>query len=415
MFGRKKKKQETAINEPVQLPLDNTTAATSYASTAVSYTAGMLPNTNGNSVYYTTTDGSTYTAVSASGSGTYLMANNAGTGLTWVNPRMAGSNWVGSTSGGTYGPTTVTWTDVSHGILNVLNLNTFSNFKLDFIGVGYFSNSAVSSDSIIKPLDYSLSHKNYICFVEQDFTDLALSVNTVSMLQNNKKRYGILAYDIKLNRLELTSVMPEEETIANLENLLDDQMNIKQDKTEFLSSLYGRRIPFVNCTVTSLSSSYYQPPVVSSADFPEKSANFSLELEHSEEIGLMPFVHLSNLVFNNLLPPTKAEVAECLKQLNAEVLLTNKSQLPAVQSTFSPEYGYLTLKHPAVVKKHLREPIDYTKEGLEELLTKICVEASNPKPFVQELLNSMSLDQRILNIEDRAVVVIKSLIEQNID
>lgn len=398
MFGRKKKKEKEAdIPESINLPI---TSTTSYTIPSVATGATWVDATSGN--LYVNAPGAHPVTIGVTSTAGSTLTWNGTNGPVWTtNPQVYGP---GSTAGTNY------WTSYNTADAFLpINLNSFDKTTLTFQGKSFFKPGTVSITSLFKSCTYNLVGKNYYCFIEQDFTDLSLQVNQVSVLQEKKKRYGILAYDVDLNRLELASILPEDEPKANLEEILDDSLNIKEDKTTYLSSLYGRLVPFVNCKVSNIV--HNTPP-----QLPGKNAvDLSVDLEHSETSGIIPFMHLTNLTFGNLLPASKAEVLEALQKLDTEVICFSKHDFPDVQKAYTPEYGYLTLKHPSVVKQHLRDAISYTKEGLEELLTKICVDGSNPKPFVQELLNCMSLDQRILNIEDRAVVTIKHMIEQNID
>lgn len=414
MFGKAKKSKSSkeqlsqSLEEPIKLPISNPPAQVPVGAAYVNNSTGDLMVTG--------TSGSTYTITSGTTSNAASLTWN-GSGLTWVggNPTDPNQQWnwqnqqpqiYGPGNSGTY------WTTYNEH-MQPTNLNVFDKVTMTFSGKPYFGDRVVASSTLGKMFTYSLVGKNYHCFIEQDFTDLALQVNQISVLHEKKKRYGILAFDVDLNRFELSSILPEDEPKANLEAILDDNLNFKPDKSEYIASLYGRLVPFVNCKI--ISSSYSTNPKLS-ADGNKLLGDLTIEFEHSDTAGIVPFLHLSNLIFGNLLSPTKTEVLESLQKLDLEAICASKKEFPAVQVMHSPEYSYLTLKHPSVVKQHLRSStIPYTKEGLENFLSLICVEGSNPKPFVQELLNCMCLDQRILNVEDKAVVVIKNLIEQNLD
>lgn len=294
-------------------------------------------------------------------------------------------------------------TGLSHPrCLNLLELD-IADELLAFYGVSFLKNAAMSCANN-RDIDYPLTYDNYHCFIEQDFSSLNRNVSNIHAIKNSAFRFGVLAIDTKCNRLEFVSIIPQSDPTAGLDALLSDNLTIKADKTEFIASLYGRHCPFVRVEPRSITS-----------DSTLKIGNSTVSFESSYRSGIVPTVHLSNLIFGELIPADKKDVGAVLENLTTEVLVLQKEKFPKIQKYFSPEYGYLSLREDIEIKSLVRKCDNYTKIGLISLLADICVPNSNIEPFVSELLASMSLDQRILNIEDYAMVIIKSLIERNID
>ena len=371
---------DTNEADPCQPPYIPTTTGV-YASNTKNPSTGALGKSNyvnsGNGISYVT-----------SGNGISYVTTSSGTTSPWGNANTSQPQYYSTIGGGQ---------NAQEGCLNLLDTGPK---HINFTQSIFSTQSAVNLPMNIH-YDYPVSYTNYHCFMEQDFTDL--SVNTGNMCDVIKchKRSTILAYDKRLSRLEVSSIISKMDPQANLEHLITDDFNINPDKTDYLSTLYSRYIPLVNTMITNsvMNGDIFYPN------------HTTITVESDIQSGLIPIVHLSNLVFGNLIPVSKKEVASLLENLSMEVLVLNKQEFPEVQKYYSPEYSYITFKKDINSKKIIRNATEYTKEGLISLLNILCVSGTNTIAFVDGLLAGMSLDQTILSTEDRAVSVIKTLIE----
>ena len=261
----------------------------------------------------------------------------------------------------------------------------------------------IFSDVLVIASSFYMTHglhgKNYTIHTEYDLNDIERQPIRSQEIISKAFQSSTLAFDNKLKRLELVITHPIDSPISNIGALLDDSFQFVQDKSLFLNTLVSRLIPIVNYTLDDISGSS------------GKKLYANLTFKASLLAGILPIVHASNLVFNNVLAPSKKEYAYVLSHLNEEYLITDKTIFPEIQNIFTPEYGYLTLKQGL-------QPKDFklfgaTSEDLKAKLVDLCVPGTNPALFVDYFVDSLVFDQRILDVEDRANSIFKYLLETN--
>jgi len=249
------------------------------------------------------------------------------------------------------------------------------------------------------PLDvtYDKMSSNYFSLVENDLDGDINTATDIREFFKTNRSLAVVAYDIHLNRLEMSSMFSEESPVSNIDNLLDDKLQIKENKEEYFMSLKSRFLPLVNLRLLNITD------------------NIILTFEKDLKQGILPFIHTSNYLFNPLYN-SKSEgqkASDLLSSLTSEALLIDKSHLPDIQPYFSPEYCYLSLQNKEVIQEAL-ETFDKSKEGLINFLNKITVPGTNVIPFIETMIDHCAMNQNIVNIERYAYITLRHLIESNL-
>ena len=310
----------------------------------------------------------------------------------------------------------VTWSNIQYPVAHITNSTIFpvwnpkhnlaerGNLDISLSDAQIFlDQAAVAIKTDCYTIDYPLIGNGYSVFIEQDYTALALDVNTISKIVANKSRYALLAIDSILNRLEFSAIVPESDPKAHLGALMDDSFNVNSDKTEYIASLYSRLLPFVEYSITKSSFSYVDPYT--------NKASVSLTFGSSKGSGILPIMHLSNIVFGGCLPPKRQDFDNIFGNLATEVIVLDKGAFPTIQPYFSPEYAYLTLDITKDLRNICRRHSDYSSAGLVQLLTALCITNTKTTKFSTCLEECIGLDQRVKDTADEAVYSIKRLVE----
>jgi hypothetical protein len=332
------------------------------------------------------------------------LTNNSYGQSMWQQPLIPNSNWTITTQGtGTMYPGNISitgWPTSGQGI-GAYDLSTTGKFTMNLNECESFL-----TGNLVKIKDlavtYPLDGKWHSVYVEQDFSDLDLSVITTSDVYKDNFRLSIFTIDRLLNRLEFCAVYKEADPKANLEYLVNSEFSVNPDKTEYLSTLYCRFVPLLHFNVVN---AVHKTTGLNSS--------LSIDFERTLKAGLTPIIHLSHAVFGGLETPKKSDVAKVFENMSTEVMAVRKSDFPKVQPYFSPEYGYLTLNTDIDLFKTSREHTDYSEEGLYTLLNKVCLSGSKTREFANCLMQHIGLDQRIKDTADQAVSDIKRFIEQS--
>jgi hypothetical protein len=351
-----------------------------------------------NTVATTTTATSNITNNVTTGATSGMVLNTTTGQLYCQQPQ----TWAITTPGTMYpGNISITGWPTSAQGMGVYDLGTTNKFTMHLNDCETF----LAGDLVkIKDLSvtYPLDGKWHSVYIEQDFSDLDLSVTTTTDVYKNNFRLSIFAIDRLLNRLEFCAVYKEADPKANLEHLIKSDFSVNSDKTEYLSTLYCRFVPLLHFNIVN-------------AVHKITGANHSLsvDFERTLKAGLTPIIHLSHAVFGGLEAPKKSDVANVFENMSTEVMALRKSDFPNVQPYFSPEYGYLTLNTKIDLFKTSRIHTDYSEEGLYDLLNKVCLPGSRTKEFANCLMQHIGLDQRIKDTADQAVFDVKRFIEQS--
>lgn len=241
--------------------------------------------------------------------------------------------------------------------------------------------------------------ESYFIVTDSDFTDSYRLVAETEKLLTLGNRAMIFALDYELNRLEFCSICPDIDPKSNLGALVDDSFSVLPDKTNYISSLYCRYLPIV---------SFGQLEVTDCTDDPNMLAVTAVPVRGA---GILPIMHLANIVFGGLIKVSQSEASNIFNNLTQELVILDKQCFPPVQPYFSPEYGYLTLDPTKELKKIARLHTDYTEQGLIILLCSLCISQADPTVLATQLIEHISLNQRIANPSDFAVMQIKRIIE----
>ena len=281
--------------------------------------------------------------------------------------------------------------DLSGGSADVLNLlSNPEEIKKDTLFVIHPSVISTYRDIV-----YNKLSTNYFTLVENDLDNKQNEV-TLKNFKDDGRSIGVVAYDLLNNRLEIASVYFTDNSISNIDMLLDERLQVKKDKHAYFSSLRSRFLPVVNFIFL-------------------EAAQDTLRFTRDIKAGLLPVIHVSNFIYNPMFfegLAKKQKASTILESLNMEALLVNKSGLPDYQKNFTPEYGYLSLQGKQVIQQGLSK-FDKSKQGLIDLLTTITYTNTDVIPFIECLLGHCALDQSILNIEEYAYLKIRHLIEIN--
>jgi hypothetical protein len=330
-------------------------------------------------------------------SGSIVTTNGTGQ-LTWAQP-----TWTINQTQAFPGNISVTgWPSGAQGYgLGSYDLSTTNKFSMTFSDpISFLTGNLVKLKDLL--ITYPLDGRWHSVYVEQDFSNLDLSVITTQDVYKDNFRLSIFTIDRLLNRLEFCAVYKEADPKANLEHLVRSDFSVNPDKTDYLSTLYCRFVPLLHFTIVN---------TVHKTTGSLKSLN--IDFERTLKAGLVPIVHLSHAVFGGLEVPKAADVAQVFENMATEVLALRKENFPKVQPYFSPEYGYLTLNIELDLFKISRAHTDYSEEGLYSLLNKVCLPGSKTKEFAQCLMQHIGLDQRIKDTADQAVSDVKRFIEQS--
>lgn len=334
-------------------------------------------------------------------SGQVLMNNGTGSQI-WTSPNTItypnNPTWITNTTTTIPGSLSITgWPTniISWSLLeaNALNI-TLNEYK------SFLAGELVTLPATM-PMDYPLESQFYSIYIEQDYSDdISLSAMSARDVNKKQKRMSLFVLDRLLNRLEFCAIAPEADPKANLESLIDISFNVVKDKTEYISGLYCRFLPILHYNLTNIVHKTSGSNVSATVDF-----------ERALSAGITPIMHLSNVVFGGLLPPTKKDISAVFDNLTTEVLVLHKERFPKIQRYFSPEYGYLSLDETKDLKSIARSHNDYSLGGLQDLLRHLCVPGTVPGPFALALTEHIGLDQRIKDTADCAVSRIKSFID----
>ena len=307
-----------------------------------------------------------------------------------------------NTYGGNYYPGQV----IQIGGSGTFTINGMSPMALEYNLSGVNKSLLLSGKEIIKNklyayvgndiITYDRVSTTYIVLIENDLEGDINHYTQIKEFFQTRRGLMVIAYDMLLNRLELSSVCKEDEPIANIDMLLDHELQIKPDKTDYFSSLKSRFLPIVNYKISSID-------------------NNTITLEKNTKAGLFPVIHTPNYIYN-LQNPKKEQVQKASNLLNnllCEGYLLDKECLPEVQPYFSPEYAYLSLRSKKEITEALRV-FDKSKQGLINLLQNITVAGTSVVPFVEAVISQCALNQSIINIEEYAYIAIRNLVETNI-
>lgn len=339
---------------------------------------------------YTTSIGTLPSATTGS-----VYINNSTGGLTWTSPNVLGGPFTINN-----GTTNAVWTTVSPTYFHNYDLLAVEQFELNINACTPFLSSSAVKVPVELAVEYPLYGKTYSIFIEQDYTDISLNALTASTVFKTNRRMSILALDKTLHRLEFTSIYADSDPKANLEHLVDDTFSVVSDKTNYISTLYCRLMPLIMYKITN-----------TSFKTSGNMASSSISFERCVSSGITPIMHLSNVVFGGLLPPSKSEIAGIFDNLTTEVLVLAKDAFPKIQQYFSPEYGYLTLDASKDTKQIIRNWSDYTETGVTGLLTAVTIPGTNVIPFATCLLEHIGLDQQVKDTAENAVSELKRLLE----
>ena len=285
------------------------------------------------------------------------------------------------------------------------NINTNKNLS----EIPYKETLAVLSAETIKDylykitfgsyFTYNLFGNNYFTLVENDLSDELVNATKLSEFYTLRRGLAVVAYDMEYNRLEISAICKEEESISNIDYLLDDTLAVKKNKKEYFSSLKSRFLPIVGFKFLDFSNEF-------------------INLKKNINTGLLPVIHVPNYIYN--LSTNPKNISEFLKpsklieELSSEVYLVNKSVLPDIQPNFSPEYSYLSLiENKATILRHF-EAFDKSRKGLINLLTNITIPGTNVASFIDLVIDYCALNQSITDIEGYAYIMIRNLIESNL-
>lgn len=275
------------------------------------------------------------------------------------------------------------------------NINTSSNIINGFGGIA--SKSVIDDSTYFiditrspyKFKDYpQLTHNSRI-FVENDMSDSDIYTYSAWNISDKKLMACVFAIDLLSNRLEICSVLPNRDFSSSLDKLITPSMQIVKDRSEYIKSLYSRFMPSVN---------------VKSEDTLTTSSQCS---------GILPFMHLSNLVFTGLKPVSHNDVLTVFQHLSAEVVVYDKERFPQIQPMFSPEYGYISLDTSKDLLKISRKQFKLTDDGLISLLKQLSVPGTKVIPFATCLLANIGLDQLVINPARVAINTIRFFIESH--
>lgn len=249
------------------------------------------------------------------------------------------------------------------------------------------------------PFSYNLSGHNYFTLVENDLSDELVNATGLLDFYTLRRGLAVVAYDIKYNKLEISSICKEEEAISNIDSLLDNTLAIRENKKDYFSSLKSRYLPIVGFKFSDFNNTY-------------------INLKKNVSMGLLPVIHVPNYIYNlSTNPRTTSDflkASKLLESISSEVYLVNKSMLPDIQPYFSPEYSYLSLINDKTMILKALEVFDKSKKGLIDLLTNITINGTNVVPFIDLVIDHCALNQNIANIESYAYIMVRNLIESNL-
>ena len=245
-------------------------------------------------------------------------------------------------------------------------------------------------------IEYDLVANTYFTLIENELIDDMPKYTNIKDFFKPRRSLAVIAYDLELNRLEMSAVCKEEMPMTNIDLLLDDKLQIKESKEDYFNVIRANNLPIVNWAVS---------------EFKQDGMTLTKNLNS----GILPFVHVSNYLYNlgSNASFQEKRASKILDFIMQDAYLINKKALPDVLPYMSPEYCYLTFKDKTEINKAL-SVFNKSKQGLINLLTEISVPGTKVIEFVNAVLEQCAANQSILNTEEYMYLKIRHLIETNI-